>query len=302
MALVFPFFVEGQTAEGILTPPPAETPRINGARVIGARPGNPVLFKVPATGEKPLKYTALNLPAGLKIDSRTGMITGSVELPGEYRVKIVVQNRKGHAERVLRIRIGDTICLTPPMGWNSWYCHSELVSEEAIRKTAEAMVEKGLVDHGWTYVNIDDCWQGERGGKYSAIQPNERFKDMKGMCDYVHSLGLKVGIYSTPWIGTYAGFIGGSAPNEAGDYSESYLPEAERLQETQFFGRYPGSINKKLNHVGTWFFDRDAKQWAEWGFDYVKVDWNPNDVPTTQRIHEDLLNVKREFAGICCCS
>lgn len=289
LALTASVFAEEDMSKYIVTPLPGKEPRITGAKIVGARPGNPFLFKVPATGEKPRKYSADNLPKGLKIDPDTGIITGTAPQAGDYLVKVTVSNPNGKATRELRIRIGDTLCLTPPMGWNSWYCHSELISEKAIRETARAMVDKGLVDHGWTYVNIDDCWQGVRGGTFQAIQPNERFTDMKGMCDYLHSLGLKAGIYSTPWLGTYAGFIGGSAPNQEGDYSADYLPEDERLQKYQVFGRYPGSKKKKLNRMGsTWFFDKDAKQWAEWGFDYVKVDWSPNDIPTTKRMFEDL--------------
>ena len=238
-----------------LTPPPSLNPRINGAKIVGARLGNPFLFKIAATGEKPLTYAASPLPAGLVLDAATGIITGAVEQAGDYRVLITVQNRRGEAKRNLTIKIGDTLCLTPPMGWNSWYCQSELISEDAIRETAKAMVEKGLVDHGWTYINIDDCWQGTRGGKHRAIQPNERFENMEQMCTYLHSIGLKAGIYSTPWMGTYAGFIGGSAPTEKGDYSATYLPEKERLQPHQFFGRFPGSMTKELNQVGQWFFD-----------------------------------------------
>jgi alpha-galactosidase len=289
-------FAEEDMSKYILTPPVGKEPRITGAKIFGARPGNPFLFKVSATGEKPRKYVAANLPKGLDIDPDTGIISGTAPQAGDYRVNVTVSNPSGNATRELRIRIGDTICLTPPMGWNSWYCHSELISEKAIRETATAMVDKGLIDHGWTYVNLDDCWQGVRGGKYQAIQPNERFTDMKGMCDYLHSLGLKAGIYSTPWMGTYAGFIGGSATNQEGDCSADYLPEDKRLQKHQVFGRYPGTLKKKLNRVGsTWFFDKDAKQWAEWGFDYVKVDWLPNDIPTTKRMFEDLKACGRDL-------
>ena len=73
------------------------------------------------------------------------------------------------------------------------------------------MVETGLVNHGWTYINIDDAWQAKRGGEFGGIQPNEKFPDMPGLCDEIHRLGLKAGIYSTPWNTSYAGFIGGSA-------------------------------------------------------------------------------------------
>lgn len=281
----------------ILTPKPAITPRINGAKIVGARPGHPFMFKVPATGEKPLQYAAERLPTGLEIDADSGIITGCIERAGEYRVLISVKNTHGETSRELRIKIGDTICLTPPMGWNSWYCHSELISEEAIRETAQAMVDKGLVDHGWTYVNIDDCWQGARDGDSKALQANEKFDDMKGMCDFVHSLGLKAGIYSTPWIGSYAGFLGGTCDNPEADYSEHYLSEDERLQPCQFFGRNPSIGEKGLNRIGeNWFLDKDAKLLAEWGFDYIKFDWTPNDVPTTERVYNDLLNSGRDIA------
>ncbi|MGI6495453.1 MAG: glycoside hydrolase family 27 protein [Kiritimatiellia bacterium] len=279
----------------LLTPPAPATPRINGARIVGARPGSPFLFRIPTTGERPMRFAAAGLPDGLELDAAAGIIRGATTCAGEHRVTLSARNHLGEATSELRIRIGDAICLTPPMGWNSWYCHSELVSEQAIRDTARALVGTGLADHGWTYVNIDDCWQGVRGGPDLAIQPNERFTDMKGLCDDLHALGLKAGIYSTPWMGTYAGFIGGSAPDETGDSSAFHLPETERLQPHQFFGRYPGSIERGLDRVGTWFFDRDARQWAEWGFDYVKVDWNPNDVPTTRRIHDDLRRCPRDI-------
>jgi alpha-galactosidase len=219
-----------------------------------------------------------------------------VKTPGDYRVKLMVKNRRGRAHGELEIVIGDTICLTPPMGWNSWYCWSESVSQQHICNMADAFIKSGLADHGWTYVNIDDCWQGQRGAKYQAIQGNERFPDMQKMCDYVHNLGLKVGIYSTPWMGSYAGFPGGSCSNAAGDYSANALPLDQRPQPAQLFGRYPGSIKKGLNKVGpNWFCDADAKQWSEWGMDYVKYDWHPNDIPTTKRLAEGLRHAGRDI-------
>ena len=61
------------------------------------------------------------------------------------------------------------------MGWSSWNCWGDAVSQEKVLSSARAMVGKGLRDHGWTYVNIDDGWQGPRGGEYNAIQPNKSF-------------------------------------------------------------------------------------------------------------------------------
>ncbi len=121
------------------------------------------------------------------------------------------------AERTLTIIAGDRIALTPPMGWNSWNCWGGQVSEEKVRAAARAFVSLGLREHGWSYVNIDDGWQGVRGGPFNAIQPNTKFPDMAGLAEEVHSLGLKLGIYSTPWRSSFYGHIGSSADDAQGD-------------------------------------------------------------------------------------
>ena len=86
---------------------------------------------------------------------------------------------------------------TPPMGWNSWNCFHLDISDAMIREIADAMVETGMRDAGYAYVNIDDGWQGERD-ETGVLHPNERFPDMKALADYVHGLGLKLGIYTSP--------------------------------------------------------------------------------------------------------
>lgn len=114
------------------------------------------------------------------------------------------------------------------MGWNSWYIWSESISQEKTLASAKAMVDSGLINHGWSYINIDDCWQGLRGGENNAIQPNERFSNMEEMCNEIHAMGLKVGLYSTPWIGSSAGFIGSTAINPEGDYSSIAVDPQQR--------------------------------------------------------------------------
>lgn len=259
----------------ILTPKSPAEPRITGATIFGVRPGKPIRFCVSSTGEKPITFSTNNLPSGLSINPSTGCITGRApKNPGDIIVTLHARNAKGSSSRELTFRVGETICLTPPMGWNSWYVHSEGVSEDAIRKIAISMEDKGLTEHGWTYVNIDDCWMGLRDPETKAIQPNSKFNDMKALVEFVNSKGLKLGIYSTPWMSTYAGYIGGSAPNEEGDYSEYFLPEDERQNPHQVFGRYPNGIHKGLTRIGpVWLVHRDAQQFAEWGIDYVKYDW-----------------------------
>ena len=104
----------------ILTPPAPESPVINNPLVYGARPGNPFLWSVMATGNRPMKFEAEGLPAGVKLDAVTGRITGKATVEGEYKVTLKATNDKGTAQKEVTIKIGDAIALTPSMGWNSW--------------------------------------------------------------------------------------------------------------------------------------------------------------------------------------
>ena len=229
----------------ILTPKAPATPRINGARITGVRPGHPFLYLIAATGERPMTFAAEHLPAGLKLDPNSGIITGTVTDTSHktYGVLLKASNAKGKAERVLKIVVGDQIALTPPMGWNSWNCFAHAVSAEKVKAAAQAMVDSGLIQHGWNYINIDDYWQVHKDSKDKTLQgphrdaqgrilPNPRFPDMKGLTDYIHGLGLKAGLYSSPGPWTCGGCVG------------SYEHELQ-----------------------------DAQSYAEWGFDYLKYDW-----------------------------
>ncbi len=227
----------------ILTPPAPATPRINGANVFGVRPGSPFLFTIAATGERPMKFSAKDLPGGLKLDAKTGRITGALKKKGEFAVTLRAKNILGTAEKKFRIVCGDQIALTPPMGWNSWNCFAGAVTAERVKSAADALVKSGLINHGWSYINIDDFWQNHRNSKDATLRgefrdtngfivPNSRFPDMKGLADYVHGLGLKVGLYSSP------------GPWTCGGCAASWQHE-----------------------------EQDAQTYARWGFDYLKYDW-----------------------------
>jgi alpha-galactosidase len=261
----------------ILTPAAPTSPQIHGPKVFGVRPGSPFLYAIPATGDRPMTFSAENLPAGLQLDSATGRITGSIAQPGEYRITFHAANSLGKADRPFRVVVGDRIGLTPAMGWNSWDCWGGGVNQARVLTAAQAMVNSGLAQHGWTYVNIDDTWQGTRGGDFHAIQPDlKRFPDLPGLVDSIHQLGLKAGIYSTPWVTSYAAHVGGSAenpdgtwhyPSTRGPYRKKILPYA--------IGPYPFATN-------------DAKQWAAWGIDYLKYDWGPVELPESREMADAL--------------
>ncbi len=227
----------------ILTPPAPREPRINGPRVFGVRPGSPFLFTIPATGDRPMTFAAEGLPDGLTLEAATGRITGTLPAPSEHRVTLHAKNALGEATRDFRIVAGDTIALTPPMGWNSWYCYFDSVTDEMMRAAADAMVASGMINHGYAYVNIDDGWSvrpgarrksvsGEERDAAGKINANNKFPDMRALTDYIHSLGLKAGIYTSPGPTTCAGYAG------------AYQHE-----------------------------ERDAARFAEWGFDFLKYDW-----------------------------
>ena len=239
-----PKAIDGPREEAvILTPKPGPAPRINGPKVHGCRPGNPFLFRIPATGERPMTFSAEGLPTSLKLDPATGIITGTAPARGEYQVTLRAKNTRGDASRPFKIVSGDTLALTPPMGWNHWYTHYDRITDKLMREAADVMVSSGMADVGYQYVSIDDCWMNAdknkdplRNGPFrdpqGNIVPNRHFPDMKAMTDYIHAKGLKAGIYTSPGPRTCAGFAG------------TYQHEAQ-----------------------------DAKQFADWGFDFLKYDW-----------------------------
>lgn len=183
-------------------------PRIHGPLATGATPGRPFLYRIPATGQRPFTYGATNLPAGLQVDAATGIISGTIAARGRTVATLTVAGTQGTATRDLTIVAGDhMLARTPPLGWNSWNAWGRLVDDARVRAAADAMVSSGLADHGYDHIVIDDGWQGQRDAN-GVLQPNEKFPDMAALAAYVHSLGLKFGIYSSPGPTTCLGLPG----------------------------------------------------------------------------------------------
>jgi alpha-galactosidase len=226
----------------------SDVPQLNSPKITGATPGRPFMFLIPASGDEPLTFAAKNLPAGLMLDAKTGLITGSLKSAGLNVVDITVTNAKGKTTGQITIVGGDhTLALTPPLGWNSWNAWGNTVTAERVLASADGMVKSGLARQGYTYINIDDVWEGGlepnpgtgRGHNVAAgrdatgeILTNKNFPDMKGLVDHIHGLGLKAGIYSSPGPTTCQGLVA-------------------------TFGHE----------------EQDARTWAKWGFDYLKYDW-----------------------------
>jgi alpha-galactosidase len=191
-----------------------------------------------------MRFAAEGLPASLHLDPESGIITGSTPgKPGVYGVTLRAANAQGKASRPFRIVVGETLALTPPMGWNSWYTFYGRVTDKTLRQAADAMITSGMADFGYQYVNIDAGWAvkpgsqdpelgGEPRDPQGAIRPNGRFPDMPALTAYIHGKGLKTGLYSSP------------GPLECAGFEGSY--QHEQL---------------------------DALTFAAWGFDFLKYDW-----------------------------
>ena len=215
--------MQSQDFPYILTPKPAKTPKINGAKIFGVRPGSPFIFRIPATGIRPITFSTENLPEGLSLDPVTGIISGKVNKKGEYKVTLIAKNEKGVANREFRIVVGDQLTLTPPMGWNSWNVWGLAVDNDKVKASADVFISSGLADQGYSYVNIDDGWEAPSRNSSGEIVTNEKFPDMKATSDYVHSKGLRFGIYSSP------------GPKTCGQYLGSYQHE---LQDAETYAKW----------------------------------------------------------------
>lgn len=221
----------------IRTPAAGSAPKLNNPPVFGARPGNPFIYRIPATGKRPMSFEAQGLPDSFKLDPAAGIITGNCPAQrGEHSIVLTAKNADGEDQKTFKLIVGDKLALTPPMGWNSWYIHYNRVTETDMRLAADAMIASGMADNGYMYVNIDDCWskkQGEEPYRDSCggILTNEKFPDMKALTDYIHGKGLRAGLYTSPGPWTCA------------------------------------------KYVGTYGYEQiDAQRFAAWGFDFLKYD------------------------------
>ena len=258
-------------------------PRINGPRAYGATPGRQFLYAFPTVGSRGgLTFSVVSgkLPDGVALDARRGVLSGSVAAPGEHALTVRAENALGRAEKNFTLVVGENArALTPPMGWTSWSAFTTDIDQKLIAATAKALVEKGLAAHGYAYVNIDSCWQGQRNKKGSlALQPNERFPKMGQLVRDIHALGLKAGIYSTPMVHAW-----GSRDDRLLLGSTTYP------LDPQFYHAHFGGCGKRSMET------HDAAQFADWGFDWLKYDWSPTDVYHCRTMRAALDRTKRDI-------
>jgi len=268
------------TQIAIATPFEGE-PKINLPSCYGASPEKPILLKIPVTGLRPITYQAEHLPEGLKLED--GILRGSVANEGNYEITLIAENELGRAQKKLTLEIKpEGVLLTPLMGYTSWNDTGFGISQETIEQRAQQLLDHGLTEYGYRYVNTDSGWQGQYGGEFDAVMANEKFPDMKGMCQKLHAMGFLCGIYSSPMLRCF-----GVGPN--------YVPQPPGTTQGEPDIRFSdehdgiGRIRKEKNN---------ALQWAQWGFDYLKYDWRPSDPYNAELMRQELIKTDRDF-GFC---
>lgn len=263
-----------------------ELPKINGPRLYGARPGKEFIYTIPASGERPMKFSAKHLPKNVRLNKTTGVISGVIKKAGEYKIELIAKNKYGKATKLFSLVIGDKLALAPPMGWSSWYCYARNVTLDKVIHSAEIIKQKGLQNYGWSVIQIDDPWSsqpakedsvwtrlkqkaadvydyyeepGRLTGRVGNIRnnmgeliPNQYFINIKKFPAIMHAMGFKAGIYSSPGPLTCCGAAG------------SYGYEMQ-----------------------------DAKFFSDNGFDYLKYDWCSYGVLAGNNSKEELMKPYR---------
>ncbi|MDW8272616.1 MAG: glycoside hydrolase family 27 protein [Chitinophagales bacterium] len=173
-------------------------PFINGPELIGCYPNSEWIYSIPVVAKGKKKFSSTNLPGKLQLDTANGIIRGVAPEAGRYLIPISVSDDFGSAVDTLTLICGNKLALTPPMGWNSWNVFAHEVNEKIIIEMADAMIASGMKDAGYQYINIDDFWQAaQRATDGTPLANPEKFPNgIKYLADYLHSKGLKLGLYS----------------------------------------------------------------------------------------------------------
>jgi hypothetical protein len=266
-----------------------DAPQFNGPRIVGFQAGTPFLHALAVAGSRPITFTAEGLPVGLKLEAQTGVITGLLAGAGDHRVTVRAANAVGKAEATLRIVVGDTLVLTPPMGWNSYDAFGDSVTEAEVLTNA-AWLKEHLQPYGWDTVVVDFRWydakaDGVRGQNPEAvtidefgrcIPPPNRFPSsadgmgFKPLADRLHAMGLKFGIHIMRGIPRKA--VQANTPIAGSSFkaSQASLPEGD-VNRTCRWNRDMYGVDADTSAGKAWYASI-AKQYAEWDVDYIKCD------------------------------
>ena len=245
-------------------------PQFNGACLASVHPGTPIVYSLAVSGERPILFSAKNLPAELKLDSQTGIITGTLAKAGEYVFKAFAKNSAGKAAMEIRIIFGDKLALTPPMGWNSYDAFGDNVVESEVLANARYIAEK-MQPFGWDTVAVDYCWSdpgahdNNRNARANEQLAADPFGRLLPALNRFHSAADGLGFHvmrGVPRNSVYA-----NLPIEGSNFSAA---DAANTNDKCVWS--PDMFGVSSNAAGQAWYDSCARLWASWGVDYIKVD------------------------------
>lgn len=274
-----------QTTITISMASPPAAPRLQPPFVVGAVPATPFLYPIPATGQAPLTFSAMGMPAGLTLAS-SGTISGTAPAAGSYPIAITASNGVGSATATLTLVSGTSLRPTPPMGWNSYDAYGASVKESEVVAQAQAF-KSTLQPFGWNTVVIDYRWYDpedtlDGNGRYlpsSSKYPSATgTAGLKPLADQIHALGLGFGIHIMRGIPRTA--VTANAPVAGSTY---HAADAANTNDPCPWDQHMWGVNGATAAGQAWY-DALFAQYAQWGIDFVKIDDMLNN--TTKTYHQ----------------
>ena len=286
-------------------------PHIHPPAVVGFRTGTPLLWTLPVTGERPMKFVAKGLPNGLTLNPTTGIISGTVAKDGEYPVQVTVQNEEGKDARTIHLLAGQSVAATPPMGWNSYDAFGDSVTEDETLANAR-YVQLHLLPYGWDTVVVDYRWYDAsphaNNSQTKAFAPltmdangrllpaPNRFPSaavevgghgFKALAEKVHAMGMKFGIHIMRGIPRNA--VVANLLIEGSTYTAS---EAANTQDTCPWCPDMYGV-RGATPAGRAYYASLFRLYASWGVDIVKMD------DTSSPYHTDEIEAVHSAIGRC---
>ena len=298
------------TVPTISMPPAPAAPRINDPAVVAVRAGTPLLWTAPVSGVRPLKFSTSSLPPGLTLNPATGTLTGTLVKPGSYPVEIRVSNALGRDRRTVRLLVGETLAQTPSMGWNSYDCFGDDVTEAEVLANAD-YVRTRMQPYGWDTVVVDYRWYdpgaanapnntGARAGVALTMDANGRLlpspnrfpsasdgQGFRALANQVHAMGLKFGIHIMRGIPRNA--VKANLPIDG-----STLRAADAANTSDTCPWCPDMYGVRGDTpAGKAYYDSLLRLYARWGVDYIKMD------DTSAPYHADEIDAVHAAIGKC---
>lgn len=296
------------TEPAIAMPITIPAPHIHPPAVVGIRTGTPLLWTLPVTGQRPMKFAAKGLPNGITLNPTTGTLSGTVAKDGDYAVQITAQNAAGKDVRTIHLLAGSLVAATPPMGWNSYDCFGDSVTEDETLANARYL-QSHLLPYGWDTVVVDyrwyDAFAHDNNASNKAFAPltmdatgrllpaPNRFPSamdghgFKALADKIHAMGMRFGIHIMRGIPRNA--VIANLPIDGSTYKAA---DAANIQDTcpwcpDMFGVRGGIL------AGQAYYDSLFRLYASWGVDIVKMD------DTSAPYHTDEIEAVDKAIGKC---